>query len=734
MSEKRTGFVTSVSPVSPRGGQSMCSRPVSPRRVVVVGVDEQVEEPKTTATPTSRPPKDKKERKHLNLVTKTKGESEERNLTDSGDSMTPEKKFERRSFLVKEIVSTEQTYVDSLEKLNTIIAPLLDPSYYIEEFNIIQDLQLINSNAGIIIRYSKLLLEDLVPRAESFSTTTCIGDIFLILADYMKVYTQYIKVYEPFMSKFVQCMNKNKVLKEKMNQSEFLAFESCLICPVQRIPRYQLLIQDLLKVTPQEHPDYPQLQQALKKVAEIGNFVNEMQKFYEGINRVLELHRLFGKQLTDGTGVTEFVRSHRRFLKDGALLFLEAEQLVPVRVYLLNDIFLIGKDSKIEGKKNKKLKKLICLWLAELHDLPDTETLQNAFKFSQENSPDIILVGNSPQEKELWMTVITEAKQVLSNAIASADVENDKLYVDEGVRWNRPEIPMEILMALKEEQAIKRNKSQILSLEPSLVGTKKSRSSTASIKSPRDGLGGSRIEISSHSNGESQDPPTRPRLKRPSSFYQLGQRVSSTLTVVNKLTRSDSDNSENSQVEHEKPKESPRPVEPEKEFIGTMFIRVLEARKVKFKSSSETKSLFVTMKFSNKTVSTNVCKKSVHPVWNDNNQFTFDLYYLTDSDTEMLDVSLWNRHSAVDTCEGEISIKIDKNNMSSRLADKWFILKKKNHKTAELRIQLHFKSVVDLALADEPEMDVFEDKTAREDLTLSEQRLVEYISNLGGVL
>ncbi len=33
-------------------------------------------------------------------------------------------------------------------------------------------------------------------------------------------------------------------------------FESLLITPVQRIPRYNLLLQDLIKNTSKDHPDY----------------------------------------------------------------------------------------------------------------------------------------------------------------------------------------------------------------------------------------------------------------------------------------------------------------------------------------------------------------------------------------------------------------------------------------------------------------------------------------------
>ena len=41
-----------------------------------------------------------------------------------------------------------------------------------------------------------------------------------------------------------------------------------LICPVQRLPRYLLILRDLQKCTPEDHPDYTNLQQSFKLIQE----------------------------------------------------------------------------------------------------------------------------------------------------------------------------------------------------------------------------------------------------------------------------------------------------------------------------------------------------------------------------------------------------------------------------------------------------------------------------------
>ena len=90
-----------------------------------------------------------------------------------------------------------------------------------------------------------------------------------------------------------------------------------LIMPVQRIPRYSLLLRELVKVTPPDHPDLAGsiclkrslffflkkkiffvsgLNLALQKVDEIAAFLNEQKRRAEDFSRILLLHdKLTGK-------------------------------------------------------------------------------------------------------------------------------------------------------------------------------------------------------------------------------------------------------------------------------------------------------------------------------------------------------------------------------------------------------------------------------------------------------
>jgi hypothetical protein len=54
--------------------------------------------------------------------------------------------------------------------------------------------------------------------------------------------------------------------------------DSLLIMPVQRMPRYAMLIRELIKYTDKDHPDYGNLDKALKNIEEVTAYLNEKKR------------------------------------------------------------------------------------------------------------------------------------------------------------------------------------------------------------------------------------------------------------------------------------------------------------------------------------------------------------------------------------------------------------------------------------------------------------------------
>lgn len=96
-----------------------------------------------------------------------------------------------------------------------------------------------------------------------------------------------------------------------------------------------------------------------------------------------------------------------------------------------------------------------------------------------------------------------------------------------------------------------------------------------------------------------------------------------------------------------------------------------------------------------------------------------------------MNVTVYDKKLKGDKILGGISIKLNASKIVSRFADKWFSLKKGNNCAGEIRLQLHFIGNGDLNDPSKNSLDIF-DKNVENTLTLSEQKLVDYLSAIQG--
>jgi hypothetical protein len=119
------------------------------------------------------------------------------------------------------------------------------------------------------------------------------GLIWLGQRPVMNLYSAYVNNYD----------TSNQTLLACREVPEFTAFlreqaalggvshwlEALLIMPVQRLPRYQLFIQELIKYTEPTHVDYSNLLAALEAIKSLNAGVNERKKDLDNRNKLLEL-------------------------------------------------------------------------------------------------------------------------------------------------------------------------------------------------------------------------------------------------------------------------------------------------------------------------------------------------------------------------------------------------------------------------------------------------------------
>lgn len=123
-----------------------------------------------------------------------------------------------------------------------------------------------------------------------------------------------------------------------------LGLDAILVVPVQRIPRYVLLLQDMVKSTPDEHADKQLLETALRTMKELADYINAHKRESD---KLLELEAVKAK--LEGMPF-ELSVTGREYVKDGNMLINKEKR----HLFLFTDIAVIATADVKKGKHKVK--------------------------------------------------------------------------------------------------------------------------------------------------------------------------------------------------------------------------------------------------------------------------------------------------------------------------------------------------------------------------------------------
>lgn len=170
-----------------------------------------------------------------------------------------------------------------------------------------------------------------------------IAGAFHKLAPFFKLYSVYAYEYEEILRLIQETREKQPELKNFLNRQETRpevgrSLSSLLIIPIQRVPRYKLLLQEVLRYTSIKHKEYTLLQACLVEVEKAAVHTNDLVAQNEGTRRLLKLQ----KSIVNGVNL---VKPGRKLTKEGTLMKVSRNRDTAYRRYfvLLNDTLLYCK-------------------------------------------------------------------------------------------------------------------------------------------------------------------------------------------------------------------------------------------------------------------------------------------------------------------------------------------------------------------------------------------------------
>ncbi|KAK4700326.1 hypothetical protein P7C70_g5926, partial [Phenoliferia sp. Uapishka_3] len=244
----------------------------------------------------------------------------------------------KRQESIFEFISTEQSYVQSLQLIIEVFFGALQPMLTQKASEIVF------ANIEDILMFNTVFLSELEDRqrvARLYIDT--IGDVVKSHIAGLDVYRVYCVNQSNAARTLVELKSSDPALRGKLDtlRVKNLELEHFLLEPMQRLTRYPLLISQILRYTEPDHPDQNTLQSALASAESMLSVVNEAVRWREdeaklafltdnlifaGVDARLEL-----------TAPTKLL-GRRRILKEGELT--KAKSGRKLNTYLFNDLLL----------------------------------------------------------------------------------------------------------------------------------------------------------------------------------------------------------------------------------------------------------------------------------------------------------------------------------------------------------------------------------------------------------
>ncbi|CAK5124562.1 unnamed protein product [Meloidogyne enterolobii] len=251
------------------------------------------------------------------------------------------KRWEKAWHAVNEMVQSEERYVQKLALLEkfrstTERAQLLDRRLQCHLFSNIASLNQF---------HEQHLLPQLMDRRREWQGTKRISDVLRKQAPFLKMYSEYTNNYKTAVHIFEECMRKKRAFGEIVRQleqlpeCEHLSLVSHLICPVQRVMRYQLLLKEYQKNLLPNDPDWEDTETALTLVLEAASHANEMMRKLDRYRNVLEIQEQLGNSIALVSPGRELLTRSRLFKCSSSTGKVEERLL-----FVFNDLFLLASE------------------------------------------------------------------------------------------------------------------------------------------------------------------------------------------------------------------------------------------------------------------------------------------------------------------------------------------------------------------------------------------------------
>ncbi|KAM5227768.1 FYVE, RhoGEF and PH domain-containing protein 3 [Ctenodactylus gundi] len=304
--------------------------------------------------------------------------------------------------IAQELLHTEETYVKRLHLLDQVFCTKLMEAGVPSEVT-----TGIFSNISSIYRFhGQFLLPELQTRiTEEWDTNPRLGDILQKLAPFLKMYGEYVKNFDRAVGLVSTWTQRSLPFKEVIHSIQKqevcgnLTLQHHMLEPVQRVPRYELLLKDYLKRLPGDAPDRKDAERSLELISTAANHSNAAIRKMEKMHKLLEVYEQLG-------GEEDIVNPANELIKEGHIQKLSAKNGTAQdrHLFLFNSMVLYCVPKlRLMGQKFSVREKMDISGL-QVQDILKPNTAPTFILTGKKRS--LELQTRTEEEKKEWIQVI----------------------------------------------------------------------------------------------------------------------------------------------------------------------------------------------------------------------------------------------------------------------------------------------------------------------------------------
>ncbi|XP_059504812.1 epithelial cell-transforming sequence 2 oncogene-like isoform X1 [Stegostoma tigrinum] len=333
---------------------------------------------------------------------------------------------EKRTQFARETLSSEQSYVQTLEIVKDIywvrLRAALASNHAILS---VANIHIIFSDILSILELNRGLLGDLRKRLSEWGPSQCLGDVFVKFSTRLTNYTNFFNNYSAILKTIDKCRNTSTSFRafltrhDRSAMTKMLSLQEMLLSPSCRFEEYVTLLSALRLHTPIQHVDRHDLSAAIANLKRFRDYIQQLKVRSQRDQEIMEAQRSIAgcpNLLEENRYLIQVQEVAQMSCLDGKICpsFRVYEHINNMNLFLCNDalVFTSRTVSHLPFERTPKtsLQFLAAVALCSLliEDIPDSKYIQNAFVLKGPKRQ-WICATETEEDKMIWVSLLANA-------------------------------------------------------------------------------------------------------------------------------------------------------------------------------------------------------------------------------------------------------------------------------------------------------------------------------------